>query len=140
MSTENKLRDSIRSIVAASMSLSIEVVMHDGIRVIYCRGRILSGETEELRAAVLEAIESTGRVILELQSVKMIDSTGLGLLASLCLSARKRSGDVKLVKPSPHVVEVLEITMLGRLFTVYPTVEVALAAFSGAPHVTAQSP
>ena len=120
------------------MSLSFEVATHDGITVIYCRGRILAGETEEFRAAVVEAIEHTGRVILELQSVKMIDSTGLGLLASLCVSARKRSGDVKLVKPSPDVAEVLEITMLGRLFTVYPTVEAALVAFSGTPQV--QSP
>jgi anti-anti-sigma factor len=102
--------------------------MRDGIAVIYCRGRILAEETEELRTAASEAIERTGRVILELQSVEKIDSTGLGLLASLCLSARKHSGDLKLVNPSSYVSEVLEITMLGRVFTVYPSVEAALAA------------
>ncbi len=122
-----------------SMSCSLEIATHDGITVINCRGRILCGETQGLRAAAVKAIERTGRVILELQSVKIIDSTGLGLLASLCVSARKRSGDVKLVRPSPHVAEVLEITMLGRLFAVYPSVEAAVAAFSAPPQVAVQS-
>ncbi len=121
------------------MSFSLEVVMRDGIAVIHCRGRIVSGETEELRAAVLEFVERTGRVILELQSVKMIDSTGLGLLAFLCVSARRRSGDVTLVAPSTYIAEVLEVTMLGRLFSVYASVEAALAAFSTTPQAAPQS-
>lgn len=115
------------------MAASPKVVVLNGISVIDCPDRIVAGETEQLRAAALDAIDLNGHIILQLQSVKKIDSTGLGLIAFLCASARRRSGDIKLAGPSAHVAKVLEMTMLGQLFTVYPTVQAAVAAFSTAP-------
>ncbi len=109
--------------------VTLQIVWHNGIAVIDCRGRIVAGETEELRTAVLDAIQQTGQVILRLASVTRIDSAGLGLLAFLCASARRRRGDVKLVAPSTEVSQVLAITMLGRLFAIYPEVQAAVAAF-----------
>ncbi len=109
------------------MASSPETVMHNGIAVIHCRTRIVAGETEQLRTAALDAIHQSGQVILRLDSVTKIDSTGLGLLASLCVSARRRGGDLKLVAPSGAVSEVLGRTMLGRLFAIYSDVEAAVA-------------
>ncbi len=114
------------------MRSPLQVVRQSGVAVIYCPARIVAGSTEELHAAAKEAIENNARVVLQLESVRRIDSTGLGLLAWLCVSARRRSGDVKLVAPPPHIKELLEITMIGRVFTVYATVESAIAAFSPA--------
>jgi anti-sigma B factor antagonist len=111
------------------MTLPLQVVHEDNVTIIYCPERVIAEETEELRTAAVKAIEQTGRVIFQLASVQKLDSTGLGLLASLCMSARKRSGDVKLVAPSPQIKELLHITLLGRVFDVHPTVEAALAAF-----------
>lgn len=112
------------------MRSPLQVVRQSGVAVIYCPARIVAGLTEDLRIAAKNEIEHTPRVILQLESVRHIDSTGLGLLGWLCVSVRKRSGDVKLVAPSPHVRELLEVTMIGSLFAIYPTVEAALAAFS----------
>jgi anti-anti-sigma factor len=112
------------------MTLSHELAMRGDVAVIYCRGRIVAEETAELRGTVLAAIKNTGRVVLHLASVGYIDSIGLGLLAFFCSSARKRSGDVKLVAPSASVAEVLELTMLGRLFKVYASEDDAVAAFA----------
>ncbi len=109
-----------------------KISWRENVAVVYCPERIVAGATQDLRAAVMHAIEGGGRVILQMESVQYIDSTGLGLLAWLCVSARKRSGDVKLVAPSAPVQELLEITMLGRVFTSHPTVEAALTAFSTA--------
>ena len=100
------------------------------VAVIHCRGRIVLGETEELRSLALGAIEESGKVVLQLAKVKTVDSTGLGLLVFLCESARRRSGDVKLVAPSPELQDVLETTMLGRMFDVHPSEQSALAAFA----------
>lgn len=104
------------------------MLKHD-VEVIYCRGRIVRGETDELRATARAAIQDIGKVIIHLGDVPSIDSSGLGLLASLCVSARNVSADLKLVAPSPRVAEVLRITKLGRLFDIYPTEEAALEAF-----------
>ena len=114
------------------MSSPIHLEWRHDVAVIYCPERIIADEIQELRTSAVGAIEKTGRVICQLERVKFIDSVGLGLLASLCLSARKRAGDVKLVAPSGGVKEILEITLLGRVFAVHPTVEAAVAAFSTA--------
>ncbi len=116
------------------MKASVQVERHDDVIVIYCRGSLLAGETEEIRAAALSAIEETGCIILHVQGVSHMDSAGLGLLARLCVSARRRSGDVKLVDPPAAIAEFLQIALQGRLLTVYPTVEEALAAFSQHKH------
>lgn len=110
------------------MNLLPQVVFDNGTAVIYCPERIVAGEVEELRTAAQDAIARTGRVVLQLQSVSKIDSTGLGLLALLCVSARRRAGDVVLVAPSREVAELLRITMLGRLFKAYPTIDEAVSA------------
>ncbi len=112
----------------AKVNLLPQVVMANGAAVIYCPERMVAGYIEGLRTAALDAIARTGNVVLQLQSVDKIDSTGLGLLASLCVSARRRTGDVVLVAPSREVAEVLRITMLGHLFKVYPTVHDAVSS------------
>ncbi|HEX9120863.1 MAG TPA: STAS domain-containing protein [Terriglobales bacterium] len=121
------------------MMFSHQLVMRGDVSVIYCSGRIVAEETAELRSTVLGAIEDTGRVVLHLASVSYVDSTGLGLLAFFCSSARKRSGDVKLVAPSAQVAEVLELTMLGRLFRVYASEDDAVAAFAAGARVASNN-
>jgi anti-sigma B factor antagonist len=118
------------------MTLSHELAMRGDVAVIYCRGRIVADEAAELRGTVLAAIKDTGRVVLHLASVSYIDSTGLGLMAFFCSSARKRSGDVKLVAPSAQVAEVLDLTMLGRMFKVYASEDEAVAAFAAGARVS----
>ncbi len=110
-----------------------KVIRGNEVEVIYCWGRIVRGETDELRTAARGAIQNIGKVVIHLGDVPNIDSTGLGLLASLCVSARKVSADLKLVAPSAQVAEALKITKLGRLFEIYPTEEAALETFGTRP-------
>jgi anti-sigma B factor antagonist len=105
-----------------------ELVMRGNIAVIQCHGRLVVGETNELRDLVQSAINENHQVILNMSDVPLIDSTGLGMLAVVCMSARKRGLDVKLVAPSAYVADVLETTMLGSVFKVFSTDDEALKA------------
>ncbi len=112
------------------MSSSAKVASQGDVAIIRCSGPIILGATDELRNAAMTAIEASAKVILNLNAVTYVDSTGLGLLAHLCVSARRRGGDVKLVAPNALIREVLETTMLGHVFKIYATNEAALAAFA----------
>ena len=103
-----------------------EIMMIGQSAVIRCHGRIIAGHTNDLRDAVLAAINDKHSVILNLAEVPDVDSIGLGMLAFVCITARKRGLDVKLVAPSPQVQDVLETTMLGSVFQVHATNEEAL--------------
>lgn len=105
-----------------------QLSMRGDVAVIHCRGRIVAGQTEALRDLVLSAIKDNHQVILNLAEVPDVDSLGLGMLAFVCITARKRGLDVKLVAPSQYVADVLETTMLGTVFKVYPSDQEALAA------------
>ena len=107
-----------------------ELVMRGDVAVIHVHGRLVVGQTNDLRDLVQSAINDNHQVILNMSDVPLIDSTGLGMLAVACMSARKRGLDVKLVAPSAYVADVLETTMLGTVFKVFPTDEAALTNVS----------
>jgi len=68
--------------------------------------------------------------VIDVSSVDYVDSGGLGILVGLYIAAKNRGGDIKLVSPSQRVQRVLGETKLNGVFSMYKTVDEALAAFS----------
>jgi anti-anti-sigma factor len=85
--------------------------------VVRCVGRIVLGETEALRKAVLS---QSGRqtVVLDLARVDAIDGTGIGSLVFLHGWARAVGIDLQLMNPTRLVRELLELTKLDSVFTI----------------------
>jgi anti-sigma B factor antagonist len=80
-----------------------------------------------LRSALLDATsDATGRLVVDLDGVRFIDSTALGVL----VEARQRLGPAAfaLAAPPLETRRALEISGLDRHFAVHPTVAEALAA------------
>jgi anti-sigma B factor antagonist len=102
----------------------------------------------EFRGALLQLIKSGHRnLVVDLQEVGFIDSSGLGTLVSalkqLKTSKDRRRvprpggsrrptarGDVKLANVQPPVAALLEIIRLDRVFSSYPSVEEAVESYS----------
>lgn len=77
----------------------------------------------QLLAAVRDVIaEAPDLLVMDLDEVTFLDSTGLGVL----ISAHRRGGRLVLVCHNRACLRVLEITALSRVFTFAPTVEDAL--------------
>lgn len=83
------------------------------------------------RERIRNALTGTAKVVIDLCRVDYVDSGGLGILVGLHITARNRGGDIKLVSPSERVQHVLGHTRLNTVFSIYRTLEEALAAFSG---------
>lgn len=58
------------------------------------------------------------RILLNLKDVKYIDSSGVGDLVRSVTSLRRQGGDLKLLSPSPMVLEVLRITRLDKVIDI----------------------
>ncbi len=67
------------------------------------------------------------RLVLDLEGVTFLDSTGLGVIVGLLKRARTLGGDVLLVCTQPAVRKVFEITALDRTMPLAVSVEAALA-------------
>lgn len=85
----------------------------------------------DARAALLSVIrEGRSRVVLDLVSLRRIDSSGLSALLSVLKAARSAGGDVVLLSPSAPVVSVLALTRLDQILEVFADEEAALARLS----------
>jgi anti-sigma B factor antagonist len=57
---------------------------------------------------------------LDCSSLGFIDSSGLGALISLQKLAAGRNGSLRLIRPQPAVIQILELTRLHRIFEIVP--------------------
>jgi anti-sigma B factor antagonist len=87
-------------------------------------------DTTEVRDAINRLKDRDEKhVVLDLGSLKAINSTGLGMLVTALTSLRKRSGDLYLARLSDKVHSLMMITHLVRVFKIYDTVERAMEGF-----------
>ena len=101
---------------AFPMSLSIQVRRVDQAVVLELCGR-LSVLEQQLRQLVGELIERGERYfVISLANVSYMDNSGLGQLCWIYTVSRNRGGDMKLLKPTPRIRRLLNITKLDSVF------------------------
>jgi anti-sigma B factor antagonist len=81
--------------------------------------KVLLGEIKE---------KHTRKVLLNLQSVRYIDSSGIASLVEGLKASRDSGSRLILFGLSPSVREVLELSRLQKIFEIYDSEEQALAA------------
>ncbi len=76
--------------------------------------------------------EEAATVIIDLTDVPYIDSAGLGSLVSTYVSRQKAGLRVVLTGVNDRVLQLLEITRVEPLFLIFPTLDGAIDALTGA--------
>jgi len=111
------------------MQLRLESRPVGDVLVIQCHGRIVAGnEVYTLHASVGDSFAKYGDVVLHLEQVEFIDSSGLGALVRLMQSARSKGGDLKLSGVPPRIRKTLDMTGLLAQFETYDSIEEAITA------------
>lgn len=113
------------------MSLEIRQREHEGIAVVELSGRITVGQEAALLRETVTSLAAAGRrnVILRLDGVDYIDSTGLGALVMCATSLRKQGGNLKLVNLNKRNLELLVITKLATVFDLFGDEQDAVNSF-----------
>jgi anti-sigma B factor antagonist len=103
----------------------------DGVTILELEGKITIGKGDvALREAVQQALaEGANKLLIHLEKVSTIDSSGVGELVSAFTTVTNRGGKLKLVNLPPKVNDILQITQLITVFEVYDTEDEALATF-----------
>jgi anti-sigma B factor antagonist len=70
------------------------------------------------------------KIVLDLQDVSRVDSTGVGMVAAKYLTVRRLGGDLKLLHLSPRARQLLAITKLADVFEIFDDEEEALRSFA----------
>jgi anti-anti-sigma factor len=80
----------------------------------------------------LDSIVNAGnyRLIIDMEGVGYLDSTGLNVLLSGLRGIREHEGYMQLVRPRAALLRIIHIAGLSEVFSIYDTVEDALASHS----------
>src|SRR5271165_2101944 len=112
------------------MSLDIRESSREGVDILSLKGRLTVGEASSVREKITAVIGTgTVNVLLNLQHVEYIDSTGLGALVICFTSLKKAGGALKLVNPNKRNVELLLLTKLHTIFEVFADEQDAVNSF-----------
>jgi anti-sigma B factor antagonist len=68
------------------------------------------------------------RIVVDLQGVEFLDSTGLGVLVGALKRARVGGGSVELACNQPKILKIFNVTGLEKVFAIHPSVDEAVAA------------
>jgi anti-sigma B factor antagonist len=110
------------------MLLRVEVEDRQDHTVVTASGEVDASTADQLGDALLDPlVNGRPRVLLDFGQVTFIDSTGLGVLVKVHREALARRAAFALVHPTPQTRKLLGVLGLDQLFTIYDSVDAALA-------------
>jgi anti-sigma B factor antagonist len=97
-------------------------------------GNLKVGETADAFRSRIDGIASKGggALVLDLEALDYIDSTGVGVLVGALKVFQAAGRQILLAAPQRRVLSGLRVTHLDTLFRIYPTLGEALASLSDA--------
>ena len=101
------------------------------VTILELKGRLALGEGSGVLQEKLQTLISQGRIklLLECSEVTALDSQAISALVRGVISSRKQGGQLKLLKPSPRALHVLDITRLLTVIESFDDEAKALASF-----------
>jgi anti-sigma B factor antagonist len=128
------------------MSLKYDVRQTRDVTILDLNGRLSLGEALAfgpgsglVLSETIRELTKKGqkKILLNLAGVTYVDSSGVGQLVGALTTARNQSGDIKLLKPSVHVRDLLKTTKLDGLFDIHEDETAAIQSFSRSAGATA---
>ena len=102
------------------MALEFSEHEREGVTILALKGRITVGEVTPVRDKITElAAAGHNQIVLDLQHVDYIDSTGLGNLVISYTQVKNAGGALKLLHLNKRNVELLALTRLHTVFEVF---------------------
>lgn len=110
------------------MQLRTEVSDIKGWTVVHVYGELDVATSPDLRERLIQLVsEGRTRLVLALDGVDFLDSTGLGTIISALKRARTHGGDMRLVCSEARITRLFEITGLDKAVPLLPTLDEAVA-------------
>jgi anti-anti-sigma factor len=79
---------------------------------IRCSGKITMENADQLRDTARKLIAESKRLVLDFSDVSYLDSSGLGMIVGVYISAKKARCQLKVINLNPRVKEIFTLTRL----------------------------
>lgn len=108
--------------------MTYKSTVEEGVFILHVEGNLIG---EEVGSGMLDQANDAinaghNSCVIDIENVKYINSSGIGVLITLLTKFRNNDGEVIIVKPSEHVKKLLIITKLTAIFKIQDSVDKAI--------------
>jgi anti-sigma B factor antagonist len=109
------------------VDFSVQVDQHEAWTVVRVHGDVDVATAPRLREQLIDLVTAgQGQLVLDLDGVDFLDSTGLGVIVGALKRTRTHGGDLRLVCNRSRLRKVFELTALDRALPLATTVDEAI--------------
>ena len=100
------------------------------VEVLKLEGRLDASSAKDIKEKVeLLTKENRVKLVIDMEGIDFIDSSGLGSLVSSLRSVNKLGGDIKISALKAQVRAIFELTRLHRIFGIYDDSNAAATSY-----------
>jgi anti-sigma B factor antagonist len=111
------------------VDLSLETRHTDDVTIVSVGGEIDVYTAPKLRDKVTELVgEGHYNLVIDMENVEFLDSTGLGVLVGGLKKVRSHDGSMEIVCNQDRLLKIFRITGLAKVFTIHDSEAAALSA------------
>lgn len=111
------------------MDLTLSTREVGGTTIVSVGGEIDVYTAPKLRDKITELVgEGVFDIVIDMESVEFLDSTGLGVLVGGLKKVRAHDGSLELVCTQDRLLKIFRITGLAKVFVIHDSADGALAA------------
>ena len=111
------------------MDLGLDVTEREGWAILAVRGEVDVYTAPRFRERLIELVsQGHHRILVDLEGVDFLDSTGLGVLVGGLKRVKDKEGTMKLVANQDRILKIFDITGLSKVFPMYGSLDEALGS------------
>jgi anti-sigma B factor antagonist len=109
------------------MDLDVETSLRGKTTILTLRGEIDVYTAPRLRQAIVDAVDGGAReLVVDMEKVDFLDSTGLGVMVEGLKRIKGRNGNLSVVTTQDKILKIFDITGLNKAFAMYGSVDEAV--------------
>jgi anti-sigma B factor antagonist len=111
------------------VDLTLATREEDGRAIVAVGGEIDVYTAPKLRDQITELVSNgTYNIVIDLEAVEFLDSTGLGVLVGGLKKVRAHDGSLELVCSQERLLKIFRITGLAKVFVIHESVDPSVAS------------
>lgn len=112
--------------------MKIKERKRDGVAIIELSGKLMGGPDAETIDETIKTLlhEGVKNIVVNLEKVRWVNSTGLGILISGYTTVKKSGGELKLLKVSDRIENIFIVSKLYTVFESFDNEDEAIRSFS----------
>ena len=111
--------------------ISFEIRTENDVDVIDMSGQLDAFTTPDVKAEFKKLTDARHyKLVLNLQNVDYINSTGIGAIVAVAQQVRRRKGDLKIYGMKPDIRKVFDLVGASKILEMFETEQEALSSFS----------